>query len=248
MLSKADIKYLNSLQNKKYRKIEHAFLVEGLKNVLELLRSNHKILRLFSTEKNAAHVAELAKLKKIPCEIVSESILQAIGTLENNQTALALAQIPNSPSEIDFDNQLVLALDGINDPGNLGTIIRTADWYGISTIVCSTDTVDVYNPKVINSTKGSFTRVQVVYEDLVSFFAKHKQIPIYAACLEGESVYGKRFEKPGVLLMGNEANGIRTELLQLASHKISISRFGSAESLNVGVATGILLDRLIGGK
>lgn len=215
---------------------------------MELLSSNYQILRLFSTEKTAAQVAELAKSKKISCEIIPEKMLQAIGTLENNQTALAVVQIPDYPSEIDFTNKLVLALDGINDPGNLGTIIRTADWYGISTIVCSTDTVDVYNPKVINATKGSFTRVHVVYEDLVSVFAKHKQIPIYAACLEGEPIYGKRLEQPAVLLMGSEANGIRLDLLQHASHKISISRFGNAESLNVGVATGILLDRLIGGQ
>lgn len=248
MLSKADIKYLNSLQNKKYRKIEHAFLVEGQKNVEELLRSSYQVLRLFCTEKAVPQTAQLAQMKGIVLEIISETVLQTLGTLENNQSALAVAKIPEPPAEVKIGDTLVLALDGINDPGNLGTIIRTADWYGISTIVCSPDTVDVYNPKVINASKGSFTRLQVLYEDLSNFFSKHKQATIYATCLEGNSVNGIQLKGPSVLLMGNEANGIRPQLLQIATHKISIPRFGQAESLNVGVATGILLDRLVSGK
>lgn len=250
MLNRADIKYLNSLQNKKYRKIEHAFLVEGLKNVYELLHSDYQISRVFCTEKVFDEVSPIAKLKKLECEIVSEKELNAIGTLEKNQTASALAFM-KEPQKLSFDaSPLTLVLDNINDPGNLGTIIRIADWYGIKNIICSPDTVDFYNPKVIHATKGSFTRVNVSHEILSSFLsiAITEGIAILAASLEGTSIYRVAPPLPAVLIMGNEANGISKELLQLTTHRLHIPRLGQAESLNVGVATGILVDRLLGDK
>jgi TrmH family RNA methyltransferase len=137
-----------------------------------------------------------------------------------------------------------LALDGLNDPGNLGTIIRIADWYGIKDIVCSLETVDFYNPKVINSSKGSFTRVNVYYTQLDRFLTEI-QLPILASCMNGTSIYKLDNQLPCVLLMGSEANGIQKHLLKLASKEISIPRVGVSESLNVGVATGILIDRLL---
>jgi len=235
------------LQNKKYRKIEHAFLVEGQKNVLELLESNYAILRLFCSGKVSDQLVSLAKARHIELEVLPEKTLLELGTLENNHTALAVAKMPEQELEITISDGLVLALDGINDPGNLGTIIRTADWYGISHIVCSPDTVDAYNPKVVNASKGSFTRTHLIYEELTSFLDRHSHCSLYAACLDGQSISTIQLERPAILLMGNEAHGIRPELLKLAKHKISIDKFGKAESLNVGVATGILLDRLIGG-
>jgi len=223
MLSRADIKYVNSLQNKKYRKIEHAFLVEGLKNVSELLRSDFEILRVFCSERVADELHVLTSTLPISLEMKDDSLPETL-----------------------LSENLTLLLDNINDPGNLGTIIRMADWYGIKNMICSTDTVDLYNPKVINATKGSFARVNVAYRELSPIIEQYPHANVYAACLEGESIYTvpKRF--PAFLIVGNESNGIRTELLGIASQKVHIPRRGTAESLNVGVATGILIDRLLG--
>jgi TrmH family RNA methyltransferase len=235
------------LQNKKYRKIEHAFLVEGLKNVSELLRSDFEILRVFCSERVADELHVLTSTLPISLEIVSEKDLSQMGSLENNQTALAVARMKDdSLPETLLSENLTLLLDNINDPGNLGTIIRMADWYGIKNMICSTDTVDLYNPKVINATKGSFARVNVAYRELSPIIEQYPHANVYAACLEGESIYTvpKRF--PAFLIVGNESNGIRTELLGIASQKVHIPRRGTAESLNVGVATGILIDRLLG--
>lgn len=246
MLTKADIKYINSLQNKKYRKIEHAFLVEGLKNVLELIHSDFQIERIFCTEAYQSEIKKSLDKRSVPVEIVNEKELTQISTLETNTTALAIAKTKEhiNITDIQYD-RLIIALDAVNDPGNLGTIIRIADWYGIKDIVCSADTVDVYNPKVINATKGSFARVNVHYTDLAFFLSQNKEIPILAACMEGESIYKVAKQLPAILLMGNEANGISANLLACVTDKISIPRIGGAESLNVGVATGIIVDRLL---
>ncbi len=241
MLSKADIKFINSLQNKKYRKIEHAFLVEGHKNVQEVLVSDYQVARVLCT---ASYFQELNKNKQnAPIEIITEKELAQLGTLETNHSALAV--VKTKEIQIPEIEGLTIALDGINDPGNLGTIIRIADWYGIRNIVCSNDTVDVYNPKVINATKGSFTRVNTFYTDLESYFQVNKNIPVLAACMEGNSLYKLEQTFPCILLMGNEANGINEILFNYVTNKISIPRIGAAESLNVGVATGIIVDRLL---
>jgi len=246
MLTKADIKYINSLQNKKYRKIEHAFLVEGLKNVLELINSDFQIERVFCTEAYQSEIKNSLNKRAVSVEIVSEKDLMQSGTLETNTTALAIARTKKNINIADIQNdRLIIALDAVNDPGNLGTIIRIADWYGIKDIVCSLDTVDVYNPKVINATKGSFARVNIHYVDLALFLNQNREIPILAACMEGESIYKMAKKLPAILLMGNEANGISSALLACVTDKISIPRVGGAESLNVGVATGIIVDRLL---
>lgn len=246
MLTKADIKYINSLQNKKYRKIEHAFLVEGLKNVLELIHSDFQIERVFCTQAYQSEIKKGLNKRFVPVEIVSEKELMQAGTLETNTTALAIAKTKENLNIADIQNdRLIIALDAVNDPGNLGTIIRIADWYGIKDIVCSTDTVDVYNPKVINATKGSFARVNVYYTDLGFFLSQNNEIPILAACMDGESIYKAAKQLPAILLMGNEANGISSDLLASVTNKISIPRVGGAESLNVGIATGIIVDRLL---
>ena len=245
MLSKAEVKYINSLQNKKYRRIERAFFVEGYKNVLELLNSDYLVKELYSTVEYLDSFKSLAISKGLEVQIVTEKELALIGTLETNDCALAIATIKDENLEITIGEELILALDGINDPGNLGTIIRTADWYGIKNIVCSTDTVDFYNPKVINSTKGSFTRLNIQYLDLGNYFAQNKSIPVMAALMEGTPVYNTKSKLPQILLLGNEANGIRPDLLQFVSQKVTIPRIGMSESLNVGVAAGILMDRIL---
>jgi len=246
MLSKADIKYINSLQNKKYRKIEHAFLVEGYKNVEELLKSDYKVKRVFCSQLYLAQLAPKANVLRINIEVISEKELSQLGTLETNNSAIAIAQTKelNDLPHVSV-KEIIIALDGVNDPGNLGTIVRIADWYGIKNIVCSADTVDLYNPKVINATKGSFTRVNVYYAQLETFLQSVGTTPIFAACMNGASLYETEKQLPCVLLMGNEANGIRASLLSLVTNEISIPRIGNAESLNVGVATGIVVDRLL---
>ena len=246
MLSKADIKYINSLQNKKYRKIEHAFLVEGYKNVQEVLDSDYEVEKVFCAASYFEQFSENAKAKKTQIEIISERDLAQLGTLETNHSAIAIVKTKELESLPNFRAQeLIIALDGVNDPGNLGTIIRIADWYGIKNIVCSNETVDIYNPKVINATKGSFTRVNVHYAELEVYLKSISGIPILAACMSGKSVYKLDNVLPSVLLMGNEANGIKENLLNLVTNEISIPRIGGAESLNVGVATGIIVDRLL---
>lgn len=144
-----------------------------------------------------------------------------------------------------FNNNFVLILDDINDPGNLGTIIRIADWYGIKNIIASKNTVDFYNPKTIMATMGSFARVNVFYEDLIEFFEKNQNIPTYGAFLNGENLRNIGKIKPGFIVIGSEAHGINQNLEKFIDKKITIPRFGSAESLNAGVATGIILERLI---
>ncbi len=244
MLSKAEVKYINSLQNKKYRRIERAFFVEGYKNVLEILNSDYEIKKLFVTNAFFTQFEPIALKNGIELQLVTSAELGLIGTLETNNSALALAAIKEE-EDIIIGEELVLVLDGINDPGNLGTIIRTADWYGIRNLVCSPDTVDLYNPKVINSTKGSYTRVNVCYMDLEQLFTSNSKIPVFAAFMDGKAVYEVKGRLPLFLLLGNEANGISKDLVPFISQKITIPKVGNAESLNVGVAAGIIIDRFL---
>ena len=244
MLSKAELKYINSLQNKKYRRIERAFFVEGYKNVLELINSDFLIRKLYVTAEFEQEFKLLIASKDIELHLVSQKDIESAGTLETNNAVIAIAEIKQECG-FKIGQEFILALDGINDPGNLGTIIRTADWYGINNIVCSPDTVDLYNPKVINSTKGSFTRVNVLYKDLAIYFEENPEIPVMAAFMEGDEVYKTKKLSPAILLLGNEANGIRPELNKYVKTKVTIPRIGKAESLNVSIAAAILIDRLI---
>ncbi|MBC7389290.1 MAG: RNA methyltransferase [Opitutaceae bacterium] len=245
MLSKAEVKYINSLQNKKYRRIERAFFVEGYKNVLELLNSDYEVKKIFVTNEFLFHMEHLVLKKGLEIQIVTSGELASVGTLETNNSALAIAVTKDEKVDVKIENELILVLDGINDPGNLGTIIRTADWYGIKNMVCSLDTVDLYNPKVINATKGSYTRLNIYYRDLSQFFMANSKIPVLAAFMDGVSIYNVKCQLPAILLLGNEANGINNDLVPFVSEKVTIPRIGNAESLNVGIAAGILIDRLL---
>jgi TrmH family RNA methyltransferase len=240
MLTKATTKFIKSLQVKKYRKQEQCFLVEGGKSVQELLASDFETLNVFGTADFLSTLTLPAGLQVVQ---VSEAMLEGLGGFQTNRTALAVARMkPNTPL-YPSASEYAIALDDLKDPGNLGTIIRTADWFGIRKIIASPSTADFYNPKVISATMGSFTRVQVYYTDLSAFFTKIPQ-PVYGACLQGTDVHNVAFQKSGCILIGSESHGISPVLMPFVTHKITIPRFGLAESLNAAMATAIICDNL----
>ena len=240
-LSKNEAKFIQSLCHKKHRQAEGLFIAEGVKLVEEILKSNFHVKKIYATAKWGDGKADLKDL----LSIVSEDDLAKISTLQTPNQVLALVEQPTNKPFIQFKNKLSLVLDGIQDPGNFGTIIRIADWFGIDQIVCSHDTVELYNPKVIQSTMGSFIRVNVLYENLTDLL-KTAQVPIYGALLKGESIYNIDKPKEGILIIGSEGKGIGEELLPMITNPITIPRIGGAESLNAAVATGILLSHLVG--
>ncbi len=231
------------MQLKKYRKQEKLFLVEGAKSVLEVLSSDYEIETLLGTE-------YFFKQNKIPLDIVgfetyniTENQLSTMSNFKSNKTALAVVKMKESKCIAFEENKWILALDGINDPGNLGTIIRIADWYGINKILCSDNTAERYNPKVIAASMGSFTRIDLYYDNLYSRLSNCK-LDIYGTLLKGKNVHKINFSKGGIILIGNESHGINDELIPLINHKITIPKFGEAESLNAGVATAIICDNI----
>ncbi|MDJ1472949.1 RNA methyltransferase [Cytophagaceae bacterium DM2B3-1] len=243
MLSQKWTKLIKSLQVKKYRKLEQSFVTEGGKSVLELIQSDYKVTIVLVTARFKDENSEILRSKNFAVEVVSEEELEKLGTFQSNNAALAVAEMKPNQILLPKSNEMLLALDGIQDPGNLGTIIRIADWYGIKKLICSEDTVDFYNPKTISATMGSFTRTQLYYCNLVNYLNEYKSdIISYGAFLEGKSVYETDFTSSGVIVMGNEAHGIRPELEPVIAKKINIPRFGSAESLNVAIATAIICD------
>lgn len=215
-------------------------MVEGAKNVNELLNSNYEIHSLFATEKYLDEFPH-QRISEIDCTRCNERELNDLGTFKNNEYALAVARMKSEPFNA-LSDDLILALDDVSDPGNLGTIIRIADWFGVKTIIASLDTADFYNPKVINSSMGSFTRVDVHYMELYNFFNLNTTHKVYGALLNGENIHQVKIDKPAILLMGNESVGIRTSLLEKVDKKITIPRIGGAESLNVAVSTAIICD------
>ncbi|RMZ60010.1 RNA methyltransferase [Chryseobacterium nematophagum] len=242
MLTAHTIKILQSLDKKKFRQKYNLFLVEGNKIIHELFNSNFKIKEILSTD------SQKLDSKDIPISHITENELKRISFLKNPKDSVAICFL-NTQQEIPSPN-IQLVLDGIQDPGNLGTIIRLADWFGIEQIICSEDTVDFYNPKVIQATMGSFTRVNIVYTNLVEYLSKTDHINI-GTDMEGENVY--TFKKPEKLnlILGNEGNGMRKETEKLLQKSISIPRFGnsqSTESLNVSMAAGIILGQLFSNK
>lgn len=234
-LSKNQIKLISSLQQKKYRFKNELFVAEGIKVVKELLESKLELSNLFVVE-GAEH-----QFENLSFETISVADLKKVSTLKTPNDVLALFKIPE-PQNI-IDEGLVLALDDINDPGNLGTIIRLCDWFGVRQLVCSKNTVDCYNSKVVQASMGSLPRVQINYCDLVTYLNASPSKK-YIADMEGEIVYKSELPTDGVLIMGNEANGI-SDLIRSANYnKLTIPRFGSlqaTESLNVATATAILL-------
>ncbi|PKF75951.1 TrmH family RNA methyltransferase [Chryseobacterium sp. PMSZPI] len=238
MLTAHTIKVLQSLDKKKFRQKYNLFLVEGNKIICELFNSNFKVKEILSTDPQKLDRTDT------PITHISENELKKISFLKTPKDSMAVCYLAEEEKMEDKEIQLVL--DGIQDPGNLGTIIRLADWFGIEQIICSEDTVDFYNPKVIQATMGSFTRVNLVYTDLVEYLSATENVNI-GTDMEGENIY--TFEKPGKinLILGNEGNGMRPETEKLLQKSISIPRFGksqSTESLNVSMAAGIILGQL----
>lgn len=243
MLSKAQISLITSLQHKKFRKQHGIFIVEGIKSVLEFMQSTYQIQCIYATAEATA------KLGKIPQNLkyqeVSEAELQKISHLTHPQGVLALLYIP-TPKALDWSTlqqEHTLLLDDIQDPGNLGTIIRTAEWFGIRNIICSLGTVDAYNTKVVQATMGSLARIQMHYTDLLPILSE-TQLPTYGALLAGQSIYETDFGKRGLIVMGNEGNGISAEVIPHIQKAVTIPRIGAAESLNVAVATTIFCSEI----
>lgn len=241
MLTKNAIKIITSLGSKKFRQKYNLFVVEGVKNVKEVLKSPIKIQDLYTTNPNfeSEGVANIYH--------ISEAELKKISFLTTPNEVLAVCRIPSFDASMSYEG-LKIMLDTVNDPGNLGTIIRLADWFGVSEIICSKETVDLYNPKVIMSTMGSFTRVKLCYTDL-STYLKDYPYPVLGTFMEGESIYAYDFPEDVMILMGNEANGISEGLMTGIDHKIGIPSFGqSTESLNVAMATSIVLGEIFSQK
>lgn len=244
MISKAKIKFIRSLQQKKYRDKEKLFLVEGLKIVKELLihqPSSCEELYLVNNLDTSTS-AELNSFQNK--QFISENELKQISALKTPPGVLAIVKYP-AISAPELTRDISLALDKIQDPGNLGTIIRIADWFGVKNIVCSEDTVDCYNPKVVQSTMGAIFRSRIYYTDLKNIIQENRShVTSYATSLSGENVYETTLNKPAIILMGNESNGLSDGLIQLAEKKIKIPSFAQgdmgSESLNVSVATGII--------
>ena len=235
MLSKNQIKLINSLQQKKYRTKNNLFIVEGVKGVNEFLNSDFVLHILFCTQ-NFEHNISSAKIQE-----VSIPELKKISNYTSPNEVLGLFEIP-SKDEVKL-NKFILVLDGVNDPGNLGAIIRLCDWFGVEQLLCSSNTVDCFNPKVVQSTMGSLTRVSIIYTDIELFISK-TELPVYTAMMDGENVYKSKLPKKAVLVMGNEANGVSDSINKLVLEKLTIPKFGEGqltESLNVAAATAILL-------
>jgi len=239
-LSKNQIKFISSLHLKKNRQEEGLFLAEGEKIAAEILQQNHfKIRTIIALSDWINENENLLAKQKYEIIVCNESDLERISALKTpNCVLMVLEQVQNIAPEA--YNKKNLVLDTIQDPGNLGTIIRIADWFGIDNIFCSENSVELYNPKVLQSTMGSFLRINVHYCNLSELLVKHSTIPCYAALLNGENAFEVNFPNEAFLLIGNESKGISDALLQFKHLPISIPRFGAAESLNAAVATGIL--------
>ncbi|MBD3583159.1 TrmH family RNA methyltransferase [Flavobacterium selenitireducens] len=235
MVSKNQIKRITGLHQKKYRQQEGLFLAEGAKVISELLESDFELEHLFETEPLFPEIADARKTS------ATASDLKKMTTLSTANNCLAVFHIPN-PKPIDKTG-IIVALDDIRDPGNLGTIVRLCDWFGISEVVCSRETAELYNPKVVQATMGSLTRVNVSYLDLPEFLS-NAELPVFGTFMDGDDIYSEALPQNGIIVMGNEANGISREVETLVNKRISIPRFGNlqkTESLNVATATAIVL-------
>ena len=239
MISRSESKYIQTLSHKKQRNEEKLFVAEGPKLVDEVLHSKYIVQKIYATSSWTSDM-----VKSIPITVVTEDELQKISAQQTANQVLAIVEMPNDEHKIEVENKLSLVLDNIQDPGNFGTIIRIADWFGINQIICSPDCVELYNPKVIQSTMGSFTRVNINYVELAPALDQIK-IPIYGALLNGKDVRTIAKPKEGLLIIGNEGKGISPHILPFINNKISIAKIGNAESLNAAVATGILLSHLV---
>lgn len=234
MVTKQEIKLIKSLNQKKYRQQLGLFIVEGIKGIEEFLNSDFKLHRLYTTK-------QIFEASKNETTEISENELKKITFLKNPNTALAIFEIPK-PVKVD-NRGLIVALDDVRDPGNLGTIIRLCDWYGVKDLVCSLNTVDCYNSKVVQATMGSLTRVNITYLDLAEFMS-NSNTQVFGTYMNGENIYSSNLPNDGIIVLGNEANGISEKITSIIDRKLTIPQFGNSkdtESLNVANATAIVL-------
>ncbi len=241
MLNKADIKLVKSLGDKDFRYTKKLFVAEGSKSVADLLASKLKVTQIYALQSWISQQKPNA-IKDLPIISISNKELEQMSSLKSTREVIAVFSFPEFRFEPKTLTGLVLALDNIQDPGNLGTLIRLADWYGVKQILCSNNTVDCFNNKVVQSTMGSIGRVNIVYGDLADWFVQ-SNLPIIAGSMEGKPARKFNFPKDLILLIGNEGSGISPDLKALLSDTISIERRGEAESLNAAVAASILVDR-----
>ena len=240
MLSKNQVKLIQKLHQKKYRNELSLFIVEGKKSINEFLQAGYTPQLLIATE---AFTTSVPQHLITP---VSKDELRKVSTLQNPDEGLAVFEQPKHKGIL--QEGVIVALDNVQDPGNLGTIIRLCDWFGVETLLCNTQTVDCYNPKVVQASMGSLTRVAVHYLDLAAFLTT-ANLPVYTMDLEGENLYTATFPKDCILILGNEANGISSEVRTLSNEVITIPRFSQhqrTESLNVAMAGAIILSEVMG--
>jgi TrmH family RNA methyltransferase len=241
MLSKNEVKYIQSLCHKKQRDEQQLFIGEGPKLTEELLKSDFEIVNIYAVEDWAkANISMAAKVT-----IISQVELERITTLQTPNKVVIIARQKQLTTLPNLSGQLALVLDGIQDPGNMGTIVRIADWFGVKHLIASTDTVEIYNSKVVQATMGSICRVNVYYSELDSFIESNKT-PTYGALLDGKSLYEMGTLKEGLIVIGSEGKGIRPAIVSKITHPVTIPKIGGAESLNAAVATGIILSHLVG--
>ena len=246
MLSKTIVKYIQSLAHKKLRDEHGVFIAEGPKVVAELLHSNKFPCKIICglqswMDDNAVLLRNISAEDKIE---INESELERISLLQTPNKVMAVFY--KKENELtDLKNNFSLMLDEIQDPGNMGTIIRTADWFGIKNIICSNECADCYNPKVVQASMGSLGRVNIIYTQLEEFIHENKGISIYTATLTGKHLSSFNKLKEGIILIGNESKGVKENLLRLTAEQITIPKYGEAESLNAGVAAGIILSHII---
>ena len=240
MISKNQIKFVKSLQKKKYRLESKCFVVESTKNVNEILNSDYKVQQIYATE----NWIEKYKIKDdISVNLVKENELQRISALKTASDVLAVVHIPLEKNDFDFSG-INIVLDNVKDPGNLGTIIRICDWFGVKNIYCSEETVDVYNSKVVQSTMGSISRVDVIYTDIKQMIQEiDVNVKVYGAVMDGNDISQIKVNKNSLIVFGNESNGISEEINSVISERITINKVGDAESLNVAVSAAIILNK-----
>lgn len=244
MLSKSQISFIRSLHQKKYRKEHGLFIVEGIKSIKEFFQSSYQIHTIYYNSE------QYNLLPKLPANInlfeVKNAELDKISTLQTPQGFLALVHIPKNRELAlkALKNQFTLVLDGVQDPGNMGTIIRTADWFGFKNIICSADCVEVFNSKTVQATMGSLARVNIYETDLPALLEKNT-IPVFGALLDGESIYKTQWGAEGLVILGNEGKGISAEVIKKINKPVTIPRIGEAESLNVAVSAAIFCAELV---
>lgn len=246
MITKLQVKYIQSLGQKKLRDSAQVFVAEGPKIINELLAAvAAPVVQLFATA--AWLQAHAAVVQNLPAATVQEVSLAELERLSFQQTPHDVLGVFKKPAPVkpDFSHGIALMLDGIQDPGNMGTLVRIADWFGVRNIVCSTDCADAFAPKVVQGSMGSIVRVQLLYTDLAAFVKNTQGLSLYAATLHGENLNSMPPLQQGVIVIGNESKGISAALLDCCQHRVTIPRIGQAESLNAAVAAGIILSHLI---